>query len=158
MSDGVSHKVPRRKGNDLGCKSNETWSQPDSRVCRYVNMRMRYCSLIPSGFIISPFGCSRSLPVKDLIYPTFAFVSRYYLVFPAGIHLMMPVRHVPRPCLISLAAFAVVWPKLITAQIPGCLDVTSLLVLRSFFSSPSYFGILVFVIDFLGFVEGYSES
>jgi hypothetical protein len=44
-------------------------------------------------------------------------------------------------CLISLAAFAVVWPKLITAQMPGCLDVTSLLVLYSFFSSPSYFGI-----------------
>jgi hypothetical protein len=44
-------------------------------------------------------------------------------------------------CLTSLTAFAVVWPNLITAQIPGCLDVTSLLVLRSFFSSPSYFGI-----------------
>jgi hypothetical protein len=47
----------------------------------------------------------------------------------------------PATYLISLTAFAVVWPNLITAQIPGCLDVTSLLVLPSFFSSPSYFGI-----------------
>jgi hypothetical protein len=44
-------------------------------------------------------------------------------------------------CLISLTAFAVVSPNLITTQIRGCLDVTSLLALRSFFSSPSYFGI-----------------
>jgi hypothetical protein len=64
----------------------------------------------------------------------------------------------PVACLISLTAFAVVWPNLITTQIPGCLDVTSLLVLRSVFSSPSYFGILVLVIDFLGFIEGAEEA